>query len=248
MMRLKDKVAIVTGAGTGIGRAVAMAFAREGARVAIVEMDRQAGEETANAINEIGPGALFVPANVSIKKEIDAMAEAVLQKWGSIDILVNNAGITRTAMLHKMTEENWDAVIAVHLKGAFNCIQAVAGQMIKQESGKVINLTSAAGLVGTIGQINYSAAKAGIVGITKSAAKELARYNISVNAIAPAVETKMTEKILTDPKLREITLARVPMRRFAKPEEVTQTFVFFASSDADFITGQVLCVDGGMVI
>ncbi len=247
-MRLKDKVAIVTGAGGGIGRAVAMAFAREGARVAVVEMDRQAGEETAEAIKEIGPGSLFVPANVAIKKEIEAMAEAVLQKWGSIDILVNNAGITRTAMLHKMAEEDWDSVIAVHLKGTFNCIQAVAGQMIKQKSGKIINLTSAAGLVGTIGQINYSAAKAGIVGITKSAAKELARYDICVNAIAPAAETKMTEKILTDPKLREITLARVPMRRFAKPEEITPSFVFFASGDADFITGQVLCVDGGMVI
>ncbi|RJQ31670.1 MAG: glucose 1-dehydrogenase [Peptococcaceae bacterium] len=247
-MRLKDKVAIVTGAGLGIGRAVALAFAGEGAKVAVAELDGRAGEETVSLIRNAGGEALPVSTNVAVKEEAKAMAGTVLQQWGRIDILVNNAGILRTAMLNKMAEEDWDAVIAVHLKGVFNCIQAVAGPMIDQKSGKIINLTSAAGLVGTIGQINYSAAKAGIIGVTKSAAKELARYNICVNAIAPLAETRMTEKILTDPKFRDTYLGRVPMRRFGKPEEIAPTFVFFASDDANFITGQVLCVDGGMVM
>ena len=189
--QLSGKVAFVTGAGQGIGASVAQAYAREGARVAVIDMNGEAAEKVAAAIVGAGGTALGIACDVSNREQVEAAAAKVNAAWGRIDILVNNAGITRTAMLHKMTPDQWNQVVAVHLTGAFNCLQAVVGGMIERKYGRIIYVTSAAGVLGTIGQINYSAAKAGILGMTKSTAKELARYNITANAIAPGAATPM---------------------------------------------------------
>ena len=174
---------------------------------------------------------------------------AAVENFSRIDVLVNNAGFTRPAMLHKMTEEQWDAVLGIHLKAPWLCIKAASRYMMEQKSGSIINVTSVAGIVGTVGQINYSAAKGGVIALTKSAARELARYGIRVNCISLGiVETDMTEKIRTDEKLREEYLRRVPLGRWVEPEEVAEAFVFLASDGANYITGQVLCVDGGLVM
>jgi 3-oxoacyl-[acyl-carrier protein] reductase len=165
-----------------------------------------------------------------------------------VDILVNNAGITRTAMLHKMTRDQWQDVLAVHLSGSFNCLQAVVDGMIERRYGRIIFVTSAAGVLGTIGQINYSAAKAGVLGMTKSAARELARYNITANAIAPGAATPMTETIRTDERFKEKYLDRIPLGRWAEPQEITPVFLFFASDASSYVTGQVVAADGGMTI
>jgi len=176
------------------------------------------------------------------------MVAAVTAHWGRVDILVNNAGITRPAMLHRMTTAQWDDVLAVHLTGSFHCLQAVASGMMERRYGRIVNVTSAAGVLGTIGQINYSAAKAGILGLTMSAAKELARYGITVNAIAPGAATPMTETIRTDERFRDKYLERIPMGRWAEPAEIAPVFVFLASDAASFVTGQILAADGGMTI
>ncbi|MBI4986948.1 MAG: SDR family NAD(P)-dependent oxidoreductase, partial [Rhodocyclales bacterium] len=181
-MQLKDRVAFVTGAGQGIGAAIARAYAKEGAKVAVVDMNLDAAKAMAAEIAAAGGEAMGVACDVSQREQVEAAVAEVAQVWGRVDILVNNAGITRTAMLHKMTPPQWDQVIAVHLTGAFNCVQAVAPGMMERKYGRIIYVTSAAGVLGTIGQINYSAAKAGILGMTKSTAKELARYNITANA------------------------------------------------------------------
>jgi 3-oxoacyl-[acyl-carrier protein] reductase len=176
------------------------------------------------------------------------MVATVEERFGRVDILVNNAGIIRPAMLHKMTEEQWDAVLGVHLKGSFNCLQAVAPGMMERGYGRIINLTSTAGVQGTIGQINYSAAKAGILGLTMSAAKELAKYGITVNAVAPGAATPMTETIRTDERFKEKYLDRIPMGRWAEPDEIAPVFLFFASDAASYVTGQMLAADGGLTI
>lgn len=247
-MQLKDRVAIVTGAGQGIGAAVAMAYAREGARVAVIDMNIEAAQKVADGINAAGGQALAVACNVAVRAQVDAMAAQVLHTWGQVDILVNNAGITRTAMLHKMTQTQWDDVLAVHLSGSFNCLQAVVDGMIERRYGRIIFVTSAAGVLGTIGQINYSAAKAGVLGMTKSAAKELARFNITANAIAPGAATPMTETIRTDDRFKEKYLDRIPLGRWAEPQEIAPVFLFFASDASSYVTGQVVAADGGMTI
>jgi len=247
-MQLKDRVAIVTGAGQGIGATVARAYAREGAKVAVIDLNIDAANVVVAEIVANGGEALGVACDVSNRDQVLAMAEQVTAKWGRVDILVNNAGITRTAMLNKMTPEQWQQVLGVHLTGAFNCLQAVVGGMIERQYGRIIYVTSTAGLLGTIGQINYSAAKAGILGMTKSTAKELARYNITANAIAPGAATPMTETIRTDERFKEKYLDRIPLGRWAEPEEIAPVFLFFASDASSYVTGQILAADGGMTI
>ena len=247
-MQLKDRVAVITGAGQGIGACVARAYAREGARVAVIDLNFEVASKVVAEITAAGGEAMAVACDVADRVQVEAMAARVNAAWGRIDILVNNAGITRTAMLNKMTNEQWQQVIGVHLTGAFNCLQAVVDGMIERQYGRIIYVTSAAGVLGTIGQINYSAAKAGILGMTKSTAKELARYNITANAIAPGAATPMTETIRTDERFKEKYLDRIPLGRWAEPEEIAPVFVFFASDAASYVTGQILAADGGMTI
>ncbi|CAA7601109.1 Short-chain dehydrogenase/reductase, conserved site [Acididesulfobacillus acetoxydans] len=247
-MKLQGKVALITGAKEGIGKAVAIAFAAEGADVALVSRSITRADEVVREVEQRGRRACVVQTDVARQDSVQAMVAQVKAELGPIDILVNNAGLTRPAMLLKMTEEQWDEVINVHLKGTFLCTQAVAKEMAARRSGRILNVTSSAGLQGTIGQVNYTAAKGGISAFTKSAARELAKYGITVNAISPFAETKMTEKIASDPKLRDKYLERVPLGRFGQPEEMAPGFVFLASAEAGYITGQILCIDGGMIM
>lgn len=247
-MLLKNKIALVTGAGQGLGAAIAHAFAAQGAHVAVADIQLDAAKNTATQINTAGGVAQAFSCNVAERAQVQSMVAEIASQRGAIDILVNNAGIIRPAMLHKMSEEHWNAVLDVHLKGSFHCLQAVAPAMMEQRSGRIINVTSTAGVLGTIGQINYSAAKAGIVGMTMSAAKELGKYNITVNAIAPGAATPMTEVIRTDLRFKDAYLSRLPLGRWAEPQEVAPAFVFLASDWASYITGQILGVDGGLTI
>lgn len=246
-MKLKDKIALVTGSSRGIGRAVALAYAREGAKVVVnYTSNEKAAKEVLEAIDKMDSQAIAVKADVAKKTEAERLVQAGIDQFGGIDILVNNAGFGRPAMMLKMEEEQWDQVIDIHLKGAFLCAQAAGRHMKEQKSGKIINVSSVAGLVGTVGQINYSAAKGGVLSMTKSMARELARYNVCVNVISLGiVATDMSEKIRTDEKLSEIYMNRILLRRFAEPEDISPAFVFFASDESNYITGQLLCVDGG---
>lgn len=246
-MRLKDKVALVTGSSRGVGRAVALAYGKEGAKVVVnYTSSDKAANEVVEAIQSMGSQAIAVKADVAQKADAEHLVRSGVEAFGRLDVLVNNAGFTRPAMMLKMTEEQWDAVVDIHLKGAFLCSQAAALQMKEQEGGKIINVTSVAGLVGTVGQINYSAAKGGIVSMTKSIARELARYNVCANVISLGiVATDMTEKIRSDEKLKEIYMNRILLKRFGEPDDISPAFVFLASDESSYITGQLLCVDGG---
>ena len=246
-MKLKDKNALVTGSSRGIGRAVALAFAKEGANVLVnYTSNEKAANEVVQEIQGMGRQSRAVKADVAQKAEAENLVQAAIEAFGSLDILVNNAGFTRPALMLKMTEEQWDAVVDIHLKGAFLCGQAAAQHMKERMKGKIINVTSVAGLVGTVGQINYSAAKGGVLSMTKSMARELARYNICANVISLGiVTTDMSEKITTDEKLKEIYMNRILLKRFAEPDDISPAFVFLASDEANYITGQLLCVDGG---
>lgn len=246
-MRLKDKVALVTGSSRGIGKAIAIAFAEEGAKVMVnYTSNEKAANEVMETIQKRGGQAKVFKADVAKKAEVQALVQATVDAFGGLDILVNNAGFTRPAMMLKMTEEQWDAVVDIHLKGAWLCAQAAAPHMIAKNYGKIINVTSVAGMVGTVGQINYSAAKGGVISMTKSMARELARNNICVNVISLGiVPTDMSEKITTDEKLKEIYMNRILLKRFGETAELTPAFVFLASEEANYITGQLLPVDGG---
>jgi 3-oxoacyl-[acyl-carrier protein] reductase len=194
----------------------------------------------------MGSQAIAVKADVARKTDVESLVESAIDSFGRLDVLVNNAGFTRPAMLLKMEEPQWDQVVDIHLKGAFLCGQAAARHMKGRNKGRIINVTSVAGLVGTVGQVNYSAAKGGVISMTKSMARELARYDICVNVISLGiVATDMTEKIRTDEKLRDIYMNRILLKRFAEPEDISPAFVFFASDESKYITGQLLCVDGG---
>ena len=248
MGKLEGKAAVVTGGGRGIGRAICLAYAREGADVIVNYASKdQPAQEVAGMIEKMGRKAVAVKGNVAVKADADRIIQTAVDHFGKIDILVNNAGVSKPNMLYKMTEEQWDEVVDIHLKGAFLCIQAASKHMMEHKYGKIINVTSSAGLWGTKGQINYSAAKGGVVALTKSAARELGSYGITVNVIQPGyVSTEMTEKIRTDPKLKEIYTGRILLARFAEPEEVVPAFIFLASEDSSYVTGQLFCVDGGL--
>jgi 3-oxoacyl-[acyl-carrier protein] reductase len=243
-MRLKDRKAIVTGAGRGIGRAIANAFAREGADVAVCDVNYTAVQGVAQELEPLGRRIFPIAVDVTRKAQVDAMVARAAEVFGRVDILVNNAGVLRDAMLHTMTEEEFDLVVAVHLKGAWLCCRAVAGGMREQGFGRIINMSSISGKVGNVGQTNYSAAKAGLVGLTKAAALELARHNVTVNAIQPGfIDTDMTRSIPEGP--RRASIARIPMERVGLPEDVAGVALFLASDEASYVTGAVLEVTGG---
>ena len=246
---LEGRSALVTGAGNGIGAAVARAYAAAGAAVVVTDIDKDAAAAVVADIVAAGGRAEAAVLDVRDADQASAAAEqAAALTGGVLHIVVNNAGAIAPAMFHKMTRDAFDLVLGIHVGGTFVVSQAALPFMPEDGTGRVINVTSAAGLVGTIGQVNYGAAKAAIVGMTKSLARELARRSITVNAVAPLAATNMTENIRSNEKLAELTLARIPLGRWADPEEIAATFVFFASDAAAYITGQVLPVDGGTVI
>jgi len=246
-MKLKGKIALVTGSSRGVGRAVALGFAKQGANVVVnYTSNENAANEVVETIQSMGSKAIAVKADVAQKPEAENLVKSAIDTFGRLDILVNNAGFTRPSMMIKMTEDQWDQVVDIHLKGAFLCAQAAGLHMKEQKSGKIINVTSVAGIVGTVGQINYSAAKGGIISMTKSIARELARYNVCANVISLGiVATDMTEKIRSDEKLKEIYMNRILLKRFAEADDIAPAFVFLASDESNYITGQLLCVDGG---
>jgi 3-oxoacyl-[acyl-carrier protein] reductase len=249
MFSLTGRSALVTGAGSGIGQAVAAAYATAGAAVLATDIDAKAAEATADSIRANGGRAESCELDVRDAGAAAAAAEqAAALGGGRLHILVNNAGAIAPAMFPKLTEEAFRRIIDIHLVGSFVCSQAVLPYLPDDGSGRIINVTSAAGLTGTIGQANYGAAKAGIVGLTKSLARELARRQVTVNAIAPLAATPMTRSIRDNEKLAALTLARIPLGRWAGPEEIAGSFVFMASDAAAYITGQVLPVDGGTVM
>lgn len=246
-MRLKDKVAVVTGSSRGVGRAVAEAYGREGAKV-VVNYSSSAGaaEEAVKNIEAAGSAAIAVKADVGNEAGANTLIDAAKETFGGVDILVNNAGFTRPGMLHKMDVDSWDQVLDIHLKAVWMCTKAAHPHMKQKGGGKIINVTSVAGVVGTVGQVNYSAAKGGVISLTKSIAREMSRFNVCCNVISLGiVATEMTEKIRTDEKLKEIYMNRILLKRFAEPKDITPAFVFLASDEADYITGQLICVDGG---
>ncbi len=247
-MLLGGKVALVTGASRGIGRAIALRLAGEGAKVAINYAGNTAKAEAVKAeIEQNGGEAILVQADVADSSAVEAMVAKVTEAFGQIDILVNNAGITRDGLLMRMKEEDFDVVVNTNLKGVFHCTKTVSKLMMKKRSGRIINMASVVGIMGNAGQTNYAAAKAGVIGFSKSAAKELAARGITVNVVAPGfIDTDMTAA-MTD-KAKELTLTGIPMKKMGTPEDVANAVLFLASDCASYITGQTVNVDGGMVM
>jgi 3-oxoacyl-[acyl-carrier protein] reductase len=246
-MSFEGRVAVITGGARGIGRSIAKELAAGGATLALVDVLLDVAEETAAEFRSQGVEAAAFAANVANPEDVTRMCGEVIERFGKIDILVNNAGITRDNLIMRMKEADWDAVIAVNLKGTFNCIKAVTRAMMKARYGRIVNIASVVGVMGNAGQANSSASKAGVIGLTKTAAKELASRNITVNAVAPGyIQTDMTDKV-TD-AARDAFLTNIPLGRAGQPEDVARAVRFLCSDDADYITGQVLNIDGGMVM
>ncbi len=238
-------MALVTGAAQGIGKAIALLLARNGADLVVSDINLEKAEETAKEIRAIGPKAMAVKVDVANLSDVERMVAGILEKLAKIDILVNNAGITRDKLILRMTEEDWDAVLGVNLKGTFNCTKAVLRHMAKQRSGKIVNIASVVGEMGNAGQANYSASKAGVIGLTKTIAREYAQRGINVNAIAPGyIETPMTEAL--PEKAKEELRRLIPMERLGKPEDVAEAVLFLVSEESSYMTGQVLNVNGGI--
>lgn len=247
-MLLENKIAVVTGAGRGIGRGIALALAREGAMVVVnYNGSKERAEEVVRTIEEAGGKAAAIQCNISDFEAAKEFFANVVKEYGKIDILVNNAGITKDNLMMKMSEEEFQSVIQTNLAGTFHGVKFVTRPMMKQRQGRIINIASVSGVIGNMGQANYSASKAGVIGLTKAAAKELASRNITVNAVAPGfVATEMTDVLLDS--VKEAAVATIPLGRFGEVEDIAETVVFLASDKAKYITGQVICVDGGIAI
>lgn len=246
-MNLSNRVAIVTGSGQGIGREIALTLSGHGASVVISDVNPTTAKETAAEIEARGSKSIAITANVTSAEEVGKLVEQTLVHFGHIDILVNNAGITRDTLLLRMSEAEWDMVLATNLKGAFICTQAVLRHMIRQRWGRIINIASVVGLIGNAGQANYSAAKAGIIGLTKTTAREVASRGVTANAVAPGfIDTEMTRKLSDN--VKQEFLKQIPLGYAGTPRDVAYAVAFLASEEAQYITGQVLNVDGGMVM
>ncbi len=247
-LALENRTALVTGAARGIGKAIAESLAERGANIVVVDLAIEAAEETAQEIAErTGREVLALEADVSDNASVKAMVKKALEKFGKIDVLVNNAGITRDGLLMRMKEKDWDLVLDINLKGAFNCAQALIRPMMKARYGRIINITSVSGIVGQAGQTNYSSSKAGLIGFTKALAKEVGSRGITVNAVAPGfIETVLTEDLPEE--IRDFSMKLTPMGRFGKPEDIANAVAFLAAEESSFITGVILQVDGGMVM
>jgi 3-oxoacyl-[acyl-carrier protein] reductase len=247
MKQLENQIAVVTGAGRGIGRAIALKFADQGADIVAVDLKTDFVQETVDEVRKLGRKAWAVAANVAEAASVEAAVEQILKETGRVDILVNNAGITKDGLLMRMSEADWDAVLDINLKGTFLFTKAFSRAFVKQRSGRIVNIASVIGLIGNAGQCNYAASKAGVIGFTKSVARELASRGVTANAIAPGfIETKMTEVL--GPEARTALLKQIPLASLGQPGDVAEAALFFASPAARYITGQVLAVDGGMVM
>lgn len=245
-MLVKDKVAIVTGSARGIGFAIAQVLAEEGAKVVISDLAMSSGEESAKQLQEQGFEAVFIPCDISKREQVNALFSKAKEHFGAIDVIVNNAGINRDGMLHKLSDDDWDKVIDINLKGTFNCMQEAAKLMREQGSGRIVNISSASWL-GNVGQANYAASKAGVIGLTKTACRELARKGVTVNAICPGfIDTDMTRGV--PEKVWDIMISKIPAGFAGDPRDVGQCVAFLASDKARYINGEVINVGGGMVL
>lgn len=246
-MKLEGKIAFVTGSARGIGKSIAIKLAREGATLVISDVDEAEAQKTSLEIKALGRDSSSFKLDVSDSKQVDEVIGKIVEKYGRIDILVNNAGVTRDGLLMKMKDEDWDKVLNINLKGVFNCIRGIYPIMLKQKSGKIVNMASIIGIIGNSGQANYSASKAGVIALTKTAAKELASRGINVNAIAPGfIDTLMTQAL--NEEWRNKLISEIPLKKLGTPENVADLVLFLASSDSDYITGQVIRIDGGMAM
>ncbi|MGB8954664.1 MAG: 3-oxoacyl-ACP reductase FabG [Tumebacillaceae bacterium] len=246
-MRLQDKVTILTGGANGIGKETAFLFAKNGAKLVLADFDETAGARTLEELRALGADVAFVKTDVSNRNDVQRMVDATLERFSRIDILVNNAGITRDGFLTKLDPQHWDQVISINLTGVFNCTQLVAQKMMEQGSGVILNAASVVALYGNIGQTNYAATKAGVVGMTKSWAKELGPKGVRCNAVAPGfIVTGMTDKV--PDKVLDHMQANTPLRRLGQPSDIANAYLFLASDEASFINGAVLSVDGGLTI
>lgn len=246
-MRLEGKVAIITGAANGLGLEAATTFGREGAKVALVDYDKELGEKRANELIASGFEAAFYQVNVAEQSEVQSMVNSVKERWGKIDILINNAGITRDSMLLKMNASDFQKVMDVNVNGVFHCTQAAVPHMIEQGKGKIINTSSVSGVYGNVGQTNYAASKAAVVGMTKTWAKEFGRKGINVNAVAPGfIETNMVATV--PDKVIQSLIQVIPLQRLGQPSDIANAYLYLASDESDYVNGTVLHVDGGIMM